>query len=144
MDDLLSNSFLSSTDYAQALAYLEGLDDRGDKLNATYQRVAYAQAATLYNNGNYAQALPLLNKSLQFPADDGLRAAAQVLRGEIFSVGQQYPDAITAYAAAARSARQGGVSPEEADFEQKARYGLGYAYYNASNTTAPVRSSRLS
>ena len=59
-----------------------------------------------------------------------LRAAAQVLRGEIYSVGQQYPDAIAAYAAAARSARQGGVSAEETEFEQKARYGLGYAYYN--------------
>ena len=130
VDDLLSTSFLSSTDYPQALAYLEGLDDRGDKLNATYQRVAYAQAAILYNNSNYAAALPLLDKSLKFPADDGLRAAAQVLRGEIYSVGQQYPEAIAAYVAAARSARQGGVSPEEADFEQKARYGLGYAYYN--------------
>ncbi|MFC6223285.1 tetratricopeptide repeat protein [Hymenobacter artigasi] len=130
VDDLLSNSFLSSTDYAQALTYLESIDDRSEKLDATYQRVAYSQAALLYNNGNYAQALPLLDKSLKFPSDDGLRAAAQVLRGEIFSVGQQYPDAITAYAAAARSVRRGGVSPEEADFEQKARYGLGYAYYN--------------
>ena len=130
VDDLLSTSFLSSTDYPQALVYLESLDDRGDKLNATYQRVAYAQAAILYNNGNYAAALPLLDKSLKFPSDDGLRAAAQVLRGEIYSVGQQYPDAIAAYVAAARSARRGGVSPEEADFEQKARYGLGYAYYN--------------
>ncbi|MBU6121887.1 tetratricopeptide repeat protein [Hymenobacter siberiensis] len=130
VDDLLSNSFLSSTDYPQALTYLESIDDRSEKLDATYQRVAYSQAALLYNNGNYAQALPLLDKSLKFPSDDGLRAAAQVLRGEIFSVGQQYPDAITAYAAAARSVRRGGVSPEEADFEQKARYGLGYAYYN--------------
>ena len=130
VDDLLSTSFLSSTDYPQALAYLESLDDRGDKLNATYQRVAYAQAAILYNNGNYAAALPLLDKSLKFPSDDGLRAAAQVLRGEIYSVGQQYPDAIAAYVVAARSVRRGGVSPEEADFEQKARYGLGYAYYN--------------
>ena len=130
VDDLLSNSFLSSTDYAQALAYLEGIDDRSDKLNGTFQRVAYAQAATLYNNANYAAALPLLDKSLKFPEDDGLRAAAQVLRGEIYSVGQQYPEAIAAYVAAARSARRGGVSPEEADFEQKARYGLGYAYYN--------------
>ncbi|GAB2870131.1 tetratricopeptide repeat protein [Hymenobacter ruber] len=130
VDDLLGNSFLASTDYNQAITYLEGIDDRSEKLDATYQRVAYSQAALLYNNGSYAQALPLLDKSLKFPSDDGLRAAAQVLRGEIFSVGQQYPDAITAYAAAARSARQGGVSPEEADFEQKARYGLGYAYYN--------------
>ena len=130
VDDLLSVSFLSTNDYPQALAYLEGLDDRSDKLNATYQRVAYSQAALLYNNANYAEALPLLDKSLKYPSDDGLRAAAQVLRGEIFSVGQQYPDAITAYAAAARSVRQGGVSPEEVDFEQKARYGLGYAYYN--------------
>ncbi|MBJ6111177.1 tetratricopeptide repeat protein [Hymenobacter sp. BT523] len=130
VDDLLSNSFLSSTDYNQALTYLEGLEDRSAKLDATYQRVAYSQAATLYNNGNYSEALPLLDKSLKYPADDALRAAAQVLRGEIFSVGQKYQEAITAYVAAARSARQGGVSPEEADFEQKARYGLGYAYYN--------------
>ncbi|UOQ96039.1 tetratricopeptide repeat protein [Hymenobacter sp. 5317J-9] len=130
VDDLLSTSFLASTDYNQALTYLDGLEDRSAKLDATYQRVAYSQAATLYNNGNYSEALPLLDKSLKYPADDALRAAAQVLRGEIFSVGQQYQDAITAYVAAARSARQGGVSPEEADFEQKARYGLGYAYYN--------------
>ncbi|MDO7851849.1 tetratricopeptide repeat protein [Hymenobacter convexus] len=130
VDDLLSKSFLSSTDYNQALTYLESIDDRSAQLDATYQRVAYSQAATLYNNGNYAEALPLLDKSLKFPSDDALRAAAQVLRGEIFSVGQKYPDAITAYVAAARSARQGGVSPEEKDFEQKARYGLGYAYYN--------------
>ncbi|OGX85192.1 hypothetical protein BEN47_02365 [Hymenobacter lapidarius] len=130
VDDLLSTGFLQSTDFTQALSYLEGLDDRSDKLNATYQRVAYSQAATLYNNGNYGAALPLLDKSLKYPADDALRAAAQVLRGEIYSVGQQYPDAISAYVAAARAARQGGVSAEEVEFEQKARYGLGYAYYN--------------
>jgi tetratricopeptide (TPR) repeat protein len=130
VDEMLGNSFLASTDYNQALTYLEGIDDRSAKLDATYQRVAYAQAATLYNNGNYSEALPLLDKSLKYPSDDALRAAAQVLRGEIYSVGQQYPDAINAYVAAARAARQGGVSPEEKDFEQKARYGLGYAYYN--------------
>jgi TolA-binding protein len=131
VDQLLSDSFLASTDYAQALTYLEGVgDDRGDKLNGTYQRIAYAQAATLYNDGQYAQALPLLDKSLKYPQDDALRAAAQVLRGEIYSVGQQYPEAITAYAAAARSAREGGVDADETQYVQLARYGLGYAYYN--------------
>lgn len=130
VDDLLSQSFLSSSDYQQALTYLDGLDERSARLNATYQRVAYAQAATFYNDGKYAEALPLLDKSLKYPQDDALRAAAQVLRGEIYSVGQRYPEAIAAYTAAAREARRGGVSPEEADFEQKARYGLGYAYYN--------------
>jgi TolA-binding protein len=131
VDQLLSDGFLSSTDYQQALTYLDGLgDERGNTLNGTYQRVAYAQAATLYNAGDYSQSLPLLDKSLKYPQDDGLRAAAQVLRGEIYSVGQQYPEAITAYAAAARSARQGGVSDEETQYVQLARYGLGYAYYN--------------
>ncbi|MVN75726.1 tetratricopeptide repeat protein [Hymenobacter sp. HMF4947] len=131
VDQLLSDSFLSSTDYGQALTYLESVgDDRGNTLNGTYQRIAYAQAATLYNDGKYAEALPLLDKSLKYPQDDALRAAAQVLRGEIYSVGQQYPEAITAYAAAARSARQGGVSDDETQYVQLARYGLGYAYYN--------------
>ena len=131
VDQLLSDSFLASTDYAAALTYLESLgDDRGEKLNGTYQRIAYARAATLYNNGQYAEALPLLDKSLKYPQDDALRAAAQVLRGEIYSVGQQYPDAITAYAAAARTAREGGVAADETQYVQLARYGLGYAYYN--------------
>ncbi|MBD2716782.1 tetratricopeptide repeat protein [Microvirga sp. STR05] len=129
-DDILSESFLNSSDYAQALNYLDNLDDRSTKLNATYQRVSYLQAATLYNNSRYSEALPLLDKSLKYPQDDALRAAAQVLKGEIYSVGQKYPDAITAYTAAARTARQGGVTASEKDFEQKARYGLGYAYYN--------------
>ncbi|MDF7811508.1 tetratricopeptide repeat protein [Hymenobacter sp. YC55] len=129
-DDILSESFLNSSDYAQALNYLDNLDDRSSKLNATYQRVAYLQAATLYNNARYSDALPLLDKSLKYPEDDALRAAAQVLKGEIYSVGQQYQPAITAYTAAARAARQGGVTASEKDFEQKARYGLGYAYYN--------------
>ena len=132
VDQLLSDSFLASTDYSAALTYLDGVgDDRGDKLNGTYQRIAYSQAATLYNNGQYAEALPLLDKSLKYPQDDALRAAAQVLRGEIYSVGQQYPEAITAYAAAARSAREGGVAADETQYVQLARYGLGYAYYNA-------------
>ena len=131
VDELLSNSFLSSSDYEQALTYLESLgNERSDRLNGTYQRVAYARAASLYNDGQYAEALPLLDRSLNYPQDDALRAAAQVLRGEIYSVGQRYPEAIAAYVAAARDARRGGVTPEEADFEQKARYGLGYAYYN--------------
>ncbi|MCC2544882.1 tetratricopeptide repeat protein [Hymenobacter sp. BT175] len=127
-DDILSESFLSSNDYAQALRYLEGLDDRSSKLNATYQRVAYLQAATYYNNGQFNEALPLLDKSLKYPQDDALRAAAQVLKGEIFSMGQRYPEAIQSYTAAARTARSG--SAAETDFDQKARYGLGYAYYN--------------
>jgi tetratricopeptide (TPR) repeat protein len=131
VDQLLSESFLASTDYAAALTYLEGVgDERGEKLNGTYQRIAYSQAATLYNNGQYAEALPLLDKSLKYPQDDALRAAAQVLRGEIYSVGQQYPDAINAYAAAARTAREGGVAQDETQYVQLARYGLGYAYYN--------------
>jgi tetratricopeptide (TPR) repeat protein len=130
VDQLLSDSFLASPDYQQALTYLEGVQDRGTTLNGTFQRVAYSRAATLYNDGKYAEALPLLDKSLQYPQDDALRAAAQVLRGEIYSVGQQYPEAITAYAAAARSAREGGVGADETQYVQLARYGLGYAYYN--------------
>ncbi|WP_303311508.1 tetratricopeptide repeat protein [Hymenobacter sp. BT730] len=127
-DDILSESFLNSNDYAQALNYLEGLDNRSSKLNATYQRVAYYQAATLYNNTRYNEALPLVEKSLKYPQDDALQAAAQVLQGDLYSVGQQYQPAITSYTAALRTAASGPAS--QTTFDQQARYGLGYAYYN--------------
>ncbi|WP_400190931.1 tetratricopeptide repeat protein [Hymenobacter sp. B81] len=127
-DDLLSDAYLGSSDYARALRYLEGLDERTPKLNATYQRVAYYQAATLYNSGRYGEALPLVEKSLRQPQDDAIRAAAQVLQGEIYSVGLQYEPAIRAYNAALTTTRSGAAA--QTDFDQKARYGLGYAYYN--------------
>lgn len=131
VDELLSESFLNSSDYAQALNYLDKLDDRSTKLNTTYQRVAYLQAATLYNDNRYQEALPLLDKSLRYPEDDALRAAAQVLKGDIYSFGQQYPPAITAYQAAARTSRRAGAA--DTDYDQQARYGLGYAYYNTKD-----------
>ncbi|GAB2941682.1 tetratricopeptide repeat protein [Hymenobacter coalescens] len=127
-DDLLADAYLSTSDYPRALRYLEGLDERTPKLNATYQRVAYYQAANLYNNGQYQQALPLLDKSLKYPQDDALRAGAEVLRGEVYSIGQEYPKAISSYTAALRTARDGAAA--DTDYDQKARYGLGYAYYN--------------
>ncbi|MBC6612901.1 tetratricopeptide repeat protein [Hymenobacter sp. BT507] len=131
VDDLLSTSFLNSSDYAKAIAYLEKLNSLSPKLKATYQRVTYLQAATLYNNSQFTEALALLDKSLKYPQDEALRAQAQVLQGEIYSVGQRYPEAITAYAAAARTTRSGGGADN--DIEQQARYGLGYAYYNTKD-----------
>ncbi|RTQ45721.1 tetratricopeptide repeat protein [Hymenobacter gummosus] len=127
-DDLLSEAYLSTTDYARALRYLDNLDERTTKLNATYQRITYLQAASLYNNGQYQQALPLLDKSLKYPQDEAIRAGAEVLRGEVYSIGQEYPKAISSYTAALRTAGRG--SAADTDYDQKARYGLGYAYYN--------------
>ncbi|TYZ08322.1 tetratricopeptide repeat protein [Hymenobacter lutimineralis] len=128
VDDILSESFLNSADYAQALSYLEGLENRSAKLNATYQRVAYYQAATLYNASRFNEALPVVEKSLKYPQDDALQAAAEVLRGDLYSQGQQYQPAITSYTAALRTAASGPAA--QTNFDQQARYGLGYAYYN--------------
>ena len=131
VDDLLSGSFLNSSDYQQAITYLENLNTLSPKLRATYQRVTYLQAATLYNDRQFTEALPLLRKSLQYPEDDALRAAAQVLAGDIYSIGQKYPEALQNYQAALRTTRRGGAA--DTDFDQKARYGLGYAYYNTKD-----------
>ncbi|RAK70052.1 tetratricopeptide repeat protein [Hymenobacter edaphi] len=127
-NELLADAYLTTTDYARALAYLDNVDERTSKLNASYQRIAYYQAATLYNNGQYQQALPVLEKSLKYSQDDAIRAGAEVLRGDVYSIGQEFPKAISSYTAALRTARDGAAA--DTDYDQKARYGLGYAYYN--------------
>ncbi len=124
-DRLLSESYFGSNDYAAAIRHIEGLNKKSWRILQTYQRVAYYYGVDLFNNAKFPQAVEMLDKSLQYPYDKEVTAASHFLKGEAYSIGQRYNDAVNSYAAVFRTA----PSTKE-DYYIRSRYGIGYAYFN--------------
>ncbi|WP_066510942.1 tetratricopeptide repeat protein [Rufibacter sp. DG15C] len=124
-DDLISEAYLNSSNYLEAIQHIESLPKRSHRINETYQRVTYYQAVKLYNDQLFQQAVALLDKSLGFPYDKEIQAGSNFLKGEAFSIGQRWPQAVNSYGAVFQTPNSG-----RTEFYVKSRYGIGYAYYN--------------
>lgn len=125
-DNILSESYLNSNNYPEAIRHIESLSNRSEQINRTYQRVTYYQAVNLFNDSRFQEAVALLDKSLQHPYDNEIKAASYFLKGESYSIAQRYEDAINSYGAVFRTA-----NASKTDYYVKTRYGIGYAYYNS-------------
>ncbi|RNI27694.1 outer membrane protein assembly factor BamD [Rufibacter immobilis] len=125
VDDILSEAYLNSSNYLEAIQHIEKLPRRSHRINETYQRVTYYQAVKLYNDQLFQQAVAMLDKSLGFPYDKEIQAGSNFLKGEAYSIGQRWPQAINSYGAVFQTPNSG-----RTEFYVKSRYGIGYAYYN--------------
>ena len=126
VNDLLSEAFLKSENYDQAIAYIESLKDWSDRIKAVYQKVTYRKGTQLFNAGNFPAAVDMFKNSLRYPADRETVLWDWFWMGEAYSVGRKYDEAIRAYSEVFRN-DPGGTSEQFL----KARYGIGYAYYNS-------------
>ncbi|MDQ4139264.1 MAG: tetratricopeptide repeat protein [Bacteroidota bacterium] len=124
-DDILSESFLNTSNYGDAVRHIESLSNRSSRINETYQRVTYFYAVQLFNDGRFQEALIALNKSLEHKYDSEIRAASFFLKGEAQSIAQLWEDAIASYGAVFKTS-----NASKTDYYIKSRYGIGYAYYN--------------
>ncbi|WP_181306222.1 tetratricopeptide repeat protein [Rufibacter sp. XAAS-G3-1] len=125
VDDILSEAYLNSSNYQEAIQHIEKLPKRSHRINETYQRVTYYQAVKLYNDQLFQQAVAMLDKSLGFPYNKEIEAGSNFLKGEAYSIGQRWPQAISSYGAVFQTVNSG-----RTEFYVKSRYGIGYAYYN--------------
>ncbi|WP_299760471.1 tetratricopeptide repeat protein [uncultured Pontibacter sp.] len=124
-DRLLSESYFGSNDYAAAIRHIEAMDKKSWRILQTYQRVTYYHGVNLFNDSKFPQAVAMLDKSLQYPYDKEVTSASHFVKGEAYSIGQRYNDAINSYAAVFRTAPN-----TKEDYYIKSRYGIGYAYFN--------------
>ncbi|WMJ74334.1 tetratricopeptide repeat protein [Cytophagaceae bacterium ABcell3] len=123
--ELMSESLLKSNNYDEAIKYIEGLKSRTPKVNAAYQRIAFYKGVDEFNRSKFREAIKSFEKSLQHKIDNELVIAAYFWHGEALSVMREYEAAINSYAAVFRS-----PDYEKTGFGTKARYSIGYAYYN--------------
>ena len=126
--EILAQLFMSTEDYKNALSVLKELPLQKASVQEAYQRVTFGRAMQLINDGDLAQADPLLDQSLQYARDRKLQLLTYFWKGEI-ALRNNQPDQAIGYLQ--QYAPGGGMSTPPALGEanvQTAQYNLGYSY----------------
>jgi len=123
--ELISEAYLHSNNYSEAINYIEAQKEKTPRLNIAYQRVTYYKGLEYFNNDKFSEALVLLKKSAAINLDRDVTIACYFYAGEIYSANQKFDDAVESYAAIFRI-----PNAEKNSLYYKTRYGIGYAYYN--------------
>lgn len=124
--ELLSDAFVYSNNYNEALVYLEAQTSLTPKMKENYQHVAYLKAVELYNKRAFDQAVVYFDKSLKYPINKNIEAECQYLQGETYSFNHNWQAAINAYAKVFQ------LTSDQSSLFLKSRYGIGYAYFNSN------------
>lgn len=131
VNDLLSEAYLNTNNYRQAIEFIESLPNKTLQVRKAYQKVSFYAGTQAFNQSSYREAVELFDKSLEYPIDREIVAAASFWKGEAYSIGSKYDEAINAYAAVFRAlGDQRRLEGMNEMYFLKARYGIGYAYYN--------------
>lgn len=124
-NDLLSEAYLNTNNYNQAIQHIESLPSKSDRVKRAYQKVTFYKGTEYFNNAKFYNAVQLFDKSLQYPLDQEFMTMANFWSGEAYTTGRKYDEAINSYGAVFRTATPNNI------YHLKARYGIGYAYYNS-------------
>lgn len=123
--ELLAQAYVNGNNFNKAIEYIEALPSRSTTMNQAYQKATYLKGSELFNKEQYAEAVKLFEKSLESPVDPRYVALSSFWCGEAYSIGRKYEEAIPLYQKVI-----GLGESAEPEVIVKARYALGYAYFN--------------
>ena len=119
---LLIDSYITSKNYKEALNLLENNKNFQDK--EAYQKVAFFRGVALYNEGNYNEAIVILDKSLKEPKDSKFTARAIYWKAESNYELSDFESALSGY----KQFQQMPEAKSTPEF-QNLNYNLGYAQF---------------
>jgi len=126
IEDLLIDSYITSRNYAAALKLLEGNKSFANK--QAFQKVAFFRGLELYNEGAYADAKALFDKSLKEPIDPVYTARATFWKAESDYQNNDYEESLLGFKQFLQLPEAQGC-PEYAN----SAYNLGYNYFKMKN-----------
>lgn len=122
--ELLAQAYVNGNNYNKAIEYIESLPSRNPAMQQAYQKAAYLKGSELFNKEVYDQAAVFFEKSLGSPVNPAYVTLASFWCGEAYSILGRFQDATRHYQKVAS-----GIAADK-ELVTKARYSLGYAYYN--------------
>ncbi|SMO65648.1 tetratricopeptide repeat protein [Solitalea koreensis] len=94
---LLGEILLSSKNYKDALEILETVKKRKENSDLLYQKVAYYRGVEVFNAHDYAYAVQLFEKSLNYPVDGKIEMLSIFWKAESMFELKNYDEAISLY-----------------------------------------------
>jgi len=123
--ELLSQAYVNASNYNKAIEYIEALPRKSPAVERAFQKATLLKGIELFNKEDYPRAVEFFEKSLKYPVDQIYVAEAGFWNGEAYSIGKKYEQAAENYLRVIAI-----QSLPNQELIMKARYGLGYAYYN--------------
>ncbi len=122
MQELLVDSYITSKNFAGALALLE--KNRGFASKTTYQKVAYYRGLELFIDGDYGEAANTFQKSLGSAEDALFKAKAQYWKGESDYLLNRFDEALGSFSAF----KQNPMAQSTEEYKEL-DYNLAYTYF---------------
>ena len=123
--EIISEAYLKSDNYEDALSYLGSIKNKYEYIKKAYQNAAFMLAIKYYNCGDFEQTELYLDKAFVYPIDEEIKASSYYLRGEMLSQQKQTNLAILAYSGVFQS-----DTKRNSPYYLKSRLGIAYQYYN--------------
>ena len=130
--DMMSDLFLHSRDYENALRLLEDIPNKTPRMKETYQKVAYLRGLQLIRQGDYEAAKRHLNKSLTVPVHTRTKTLALFWLGDMEHQEKNYNSSISQLNKYFTLAKTLNNLPDEAS-PYVANYTQGYNYLKKEN-----------
>ena len=121
---LLSQAYLHTNDYDQAIAHIEATPHPTPSSHKAYQKATFYSGSQHYNSAAYEQAIQRYQQSLQHPQDPTIALQAHLWLAESQSALQRYTQAIPTYQHILQH------TPPHTAIHQQAHYGLAHAYFH--------------
>lgn len=126
--EYLSDMYLSTHNYKDALASLESIKNRDVKLNKAYQKVCYFRGIEFFNNGSFSEAVDLFKKSRSVAVDPAIAAQSVYWSGEAWYRMEQWDAALEQF----QQFQQLPGAFNSAEFNL-ANYQAGYCWFKKKN-----------
>ncbi|MGI8893134.1 MAG: tetratricopeptide repeat protein [Bacteroidia bacterium] len=95
--ELLAQVFLTTKNYKDALASVESIKNRNERVRTALQKIAYYRGLELYNDGDTKGAVTLFDRSMQNPHDGAILALAKYWKAETLFKTSNFDASIKAY-----------------------------------------------
>jgi len=133
--DYLVMAYMNTRNYRDALASLEKITEKSDRMKRAYQKVAFFRGLEFYSDLKFDESINLFDKSLQFDRfDNKLKARTYYWRAEAYYRSKEYELARDDYNNFMLTPGAFGLNEY-----QLAHYNLGYVYFNLKDYTSASR-----
>ncbi|MDZ4845012.1 MAG: tetratricopeptide repeat protein [Chitinophagales bacterium] len=126
--ELLSELFLNTRNFKEALKVIESVKNPSAKVKKAYQEVAYFRGLEHYNDKEFDEGIRMFDVSLQNPSNASIKALCYYWKGESNFSKQEYVTAGELYLQFLNLAKINDVSEKEWH-EANAQYGAGYSLF---------------
>lgn len=126
--ELLGQLYLASNNYEAALESIEKSGQISPQLQSIYQEIAYTNAVSQFNRGDYQKASSNFDKSIKYSADENIRLNALFWKAEGLYRAKDFAGASKLY--------RDFISTSTAinsELYPQALYNLAYTYFNQKN-----------